>query len=190
MIWTLSLLLLASGIGQAGDSTWQAITTEGVVRASAAVDSVYLDRRIPGTTVSGGDFAAYLMARLGTRRFPPDFGFRVQVDSSQIRIGGRVADLPPEARNALGPLVMVLAPDTWLEGQVQLLSAGPQAVRFHLKGATIGGIAVPEQVLASTMESVGTGYPALTKTGRDLFVQVPTGATMRLGDGGVVLRGP
>jgi hypothetical protein len=154
------------------------------------VDSVFVDRQLPTARVPGGDFAAYLMARLGTRRFPPDFGFRVQVDSSLIRIGGRVADLPADARASLGPLVTFVPANTWIEGQVQLLPAGSRAVRFHLASATIGGIPVPETLLASTMESVGAGYPALTQTGRDLLVQIPAGAAMRLGDGGVMLRGP
>ncbi len=166
------------------------ITAEGVYRASAAVDSVYIDRLLPAATVSGGDFTAYLMARLGIRRLPPDFRYRVAVAGSQIRIGGRVSELPAEARAALNPLVVWLAPEAWLEAQVELVPAGREAVRFHLRSASVEGIPVPEPVLASVMAGVGEQYPALTKTGRDLLVQIPPGAAMRLVDGGVTLVGP
>jgi hypothetical protein len=172
------------------DSAWQAITDEGVFRASAVVDSVYIDRLLPAAAVSGGDFTAYLMARLGIRGLPPDFRYRVAVDSTQIRIGGRVSDLPGEARAALHPLVTWLAPEAWLEAQVALWPAGREAVRFHLRSVSVEGIPVPEAVLAPVLAGVGAQYPALTKTGRDLLVQIPPGAAMRLVPGGVVLVGP
>ncbi len=180
---------LAGSIGTP-DSAWQAITGEGVWRAAAAVDSVYIDRLVPAASVSGGDFTAYLMARLGVRRLPPDFRYRVAVDSAQIRIGGRVSDLPAEAREALHPLVTWLAPEAWLEAQVELLPAGREAVRFHLRSASVEGVPVPEAVLAPVMAAVGQQYPALTRTGRDLLVQIPPGAGMRLMAGGVLLIGP
>jgi hypothetical protein len=175
---------------QQGDSTWKPIATEGVLRASAIVDSVFVDQHLKQATVEGGDFTAYLMARLGIPTLPPDFGFRVRVDSSMIRIGGRISDLPAQAKQALAQLVMVLPPSTRLEAQVTLLPAGKQAVRFQLNGATVQGIPVPEAVLNSMMRNVGQQYPALTETGRDLFVQVPTGGRMTLVPGGVQLTAP
>ncbi len=149
------------------------IEAAGVVRAAALVDSVYLDRSLPRATVDGGDFTAYLLARLGLRSLPPDFGFRVGIDTALIRIGGRIADLPGEARQALSQLVLLLPPETRLEAQVELLPAGREAVRFHLRGATVQGLPVPEMFLGSLMADVGRQYPALTETGRDLFVQLP-----------------
>lgn len=183
------VLQLAGPIG-VPDSSWQAITGEGVLRASAVVDSVYIDRLLPAATVSGGDFTAYLMARLGIRRLPPDFHYRVAVDSTQIRIGGRVSELPAEARAALHPLVTWLAPEAWLEAQVELLPAGREAVRFRLRSARVKGMPIPEAVLAPVLAGVGEQYPALTRTGRDLLVQIPPGAAMRLVPGGVELIGP
>jgi hypothetical protein len=138
----------------------------------------------------GGDFTAYLLARLGARRLPPDFGYRVAVDSTLLRIGGTVAQLPREAREALGLLVMFLAPDTRLEAEVELASAGPQAVRFHLRTATINGVPIPETVMIPVLQDVGRQYPALTRTGRDLYVQIPAGAAMNLLPGAVGLTGP
>jgi hypothetical protein len=154
------------------------------------VDSVYVDRLLPVATVDGGDFTAYLMARLGARNLPPDFGYRVAVDTSMLRIGGRISDLPPEARAALSQLVLVLPPDTRLEAQVTLLPAGREAVRFHLREVRVGGVPVPETFLQPLMRGIGKQYPALTATGRDLFIQIPAGGKMALVSGGVRLTEP
>jgi hypothetical protein len=172
------------------DPVWKPIGPEGVLRASALVDSVFVDHQLGRATVDGGDFAAYLMARLGASNLPRDFGYRVAIDTSGIRIGGRVADLPPEARRALAQLIMILPADTRLEAQIALQSAGREAVRFHLQGATIHGIPVPETLLQPMMAQVGRQYPALTGSGRDLLVQVPLGGRVELVPGGVRLTGP
>ena len=191
------LVALATALGamaqlhaQQPDPAWKPIASEGVPRASAIVDSVFVDRRLREATVDGGDFTAYLMARLGIRTLPPDFGYRVRVDTSMIRIGGRIADLPPDAQRALAQLVLVLPPTTRLEAQITLLPAGREAVRFHLAGATVQGIPVPETVLQPLMASVGRQHPALTESGRDLLVQVPAGGKMALEPGAVRLTAP
>lgn len=166
------------------------IAAEGVFRASALVDSVFIDRLLPTATVDGGDFAAYLMARLGARNLPPDFGLTVEIDTSLIRIGGRLADLPQEARQALSQLVLLLPPETRLEAQVELARAGSEAVRFHLAAVTVEGVAIPEPFLAALMANIGSQYPALTASGRDLYVRVPSGATIALKPGAVTLNSP
>jgi hypothetical protein len=186
----LASCLASTVAAQSADSIGRPISADGVTRASALVDSVYVDRLLPSAVVDGGDFTAYLMARLGVRTLPPDFGYRVTVDSSLIRIAGRVADLPSEARQALARLLLVLPPETHLEAQIELLPAGREAVRFHLRGATVQGLPIPEPFLAPIMADIGRRYPALTATGRDLYVQVPAGARMRLVQGGVALTGP
>jgi hypothetical protein len=168
----------------------QPITAEGVARASALVDSVFIDRVLPRATVEGGDFTAYLMARLGVQAIPPDFAYRVTVDTTGLCIGGRITDLPREARAALAQMVFLLPPETRLEGRVELHPAGKEAVRFHLAGATVHGVPVPEAVFAPLMADVGRQYPTLTATGRDLFVQIPAGASLRFVVGGVELIGP
>jgi hypothetical protein len=85
---------------------------------------------------------------------------------------------------------MVLPPDTRLEAQIELLPAGPEAARFRLRSATVQGIPVPEAFLGSMLAEVGRQYPALTPSGRDLLVQIPTGARMVLLPGAVELIGP
>lgn len=187
---TAILCLTGASLEAQQDAGWQRITPEGVQRASGIVDSVYVDRLLPQGQAEGGDFTAYLMARLGIPALPDDFGFRVQVDSSALRIGGTIADLSGEARRALAQLVMILPPSTRLEARVTLLPAGGRAVRFHLDGATVQGIPVPESVLGPMMRSVGKDYPALTETGRDLFIQIPANGKMKLIPGAVLMVGP
>lgn len=190
----IAALVLASAPAAAQASAegedWAAIAAPGVARASALVDSVYVDRLLTQAVVPGGDFAAYLMARLGMRALPPDFGFKVAIDTVLIRIAGRISDLPSEARQALSQLVLMLPAQTRLEARVELLPAGPEAVHFRLRSATVDGIAIPEMLLAPLMGSVGRQYPALTETGRDLYVQIPAGASVKLTSGAVVLTGP
>ena len=52
------------------------------------------------------------------------------------------------------------------------------------------GIPIPESVLGPAMRSVGRDYPALTETGRDLFIQIPADGKMKLMPGAVLLIGP
>lgn len=191
--WSALLLLTllpAAAWAQEPDSSWKLIRPDGVARASALVDSVFVDRQLPAAPVDGGDFAAYLMARLGATNLPPDFNYRVATDSTQIRIAGNLSDLPPEARRALSQLLMLFSPDSRVEVRITLFGAGKQAVRFHLDAVSIRGIPVPESILQPVMTNIGRQYPALTATGRDLYVQVPERATMQLVTGGVRLAGP
>jgi hypothetical protein len=49
---------------------------------------------------------------------------------------------------------------------------------------------VPDDVLQVVMSDVGRRYPALSRTGRDLFVEIPSGASMTLVPDGVRLGAP
>ncbi len=190
---TLMSLTLATGtVAAQTDSAAgpRPIAPDGVYRASALVDSVFIDRLLPRATVDGGDFAAYLMARLGARDLPPDFAFTVAIDTALIRIAGRIADLPPDARAALSQLVLLLPADTRLEAGIELARAGREAVRFHLRTISVQGVPIPEAFLVPLMADIGRQYPVLTASGRDLYVQLPAGATMTLIPGGVALNGP
>ncbi len=166
------------------------ITNEGVVRASAVVDSVLLDGRAPERVVAVGDFASYLMARLGVVPIPADLRFRVLPDTAALRLTGRVADLPPQAVSEIGPFVAFLDPGTRLDALVALSRENPRAYRFRLTEVLIGGTRVPDDVLQMVMSDVGRRYPALSRTGRDLFVEVPAGATIELVPGGIRLGAP
>ena len=162
----------------------------GVLRTSALVDSVYLDRTRLDGTADGGDFTSYLLARLGVRRIPDDLGFRVAVDTGHILISGTVADFPQESHAVLAPLFAFVGPETPISAGVTLTRAGPRAVHFRLHSATLGGFLIPEALLQSVLGGVGAQYPALTASGRDLYVEVPTDAGMNLVPGGIHLTAP
>ncbi len=166
------------------------ITNEGVLRASAVVDSVLLDGQADERVVGAGDFASYLMARLGVVPIPAELRFRVVPDTVALRLTGRVADLPPEAVSEIGPFVAFLDPGTRLDALVALTRENPRAYRFRLAEVLIGGTRVPDDILQMVMSDVGRRYPALSRTGRDLFVEVPAGATIALVPGGVRLVAP
>jgi hypothetical protein len=190
---TLTALALLTRVAPAqmpDDPAWKPLTNAGILRASAVVDSVMVDRQLGQATIDAGDFTSYLMARLGILRIPDDLAFRVASDTMVLRIGGRLRELPAEARRALSGLVAILPPDTRLEAQITLQAAGPAAYRFHLEGATVQGIPIPDALLGSVMADVGGQYPALTRTGRDLYVQIPPGARVTLSDGSIALTGP
>jgi hypothetical protein len=176
--------------GQALEVSGDPLTNEGVVRASALVDSVFIDRVIPRATAAGGDFASHLMARLGVVPIPSDLRFRVMVDSQRILLRGRSMDLPAAARAELGGFLQMVPPEAMIEADVRLVPIGLRGVRFHLRAVYIDGVPVPDFILQSVMTEVGRRYPALTSTGRDLVVQIPERARIVLTPAGVDLLGP
>ncbi len=162
----------------------------GILRASAVVDSVFVDRTLPHGFVFGGDWGAYLMARLGAVPIPEDLKIEVVADTQRIVLRTRVGDLPLLAKQALGPLLGMVPPETMLEGEIGLDRLGPQVVRFRLAAVRLNDLQVPERFLQEVMAGVGRQYPALTHTGRDLLIQIPLDAEVLLAPGGVRLIGP
>jgi len=156
------------------------ISSDGVVRATQIVDAVFVTRKAHAGAVGGADWVAYMMARLGIRPIPDLPGVAVAVDTGGIVMSSKLGDLPPQTRTELGPLVGFLDPSTPIAADITLTRAGPQAVRFHLQTLSVAGFGVPEMFLASYLADVGKRYPALTATGRDLLVQVPTGGRLTL----------
>lgn len=149
------------------------VSIEGILRASAVVDSVFIDRLIPAGDIAPGDFGAYLLARLGVEPFPEDLAWRVTADSGILMIRGRFKDIPEESRGLFGNLLLFVDSTTTLEAEVRPGPAGPGLARFRLNRVLINGVAVPEFVMVSILNSVGREYPALTESGRDLYLQVP-----------------
>lgn len=162
----------------------------GVIRASAVVDSVFVDRTLPHGFVFAGDWGAYLMARLGIQPIPPELKIEVLADTSNILLHTRVGDLPPEALAALGPLLGFLPPETIVTGVIGLEKIAREVVRFRLDAVRIHDVPVPDPLLHQVMAGVGKQYPALTHTGRDLLIQIPLDADVVLAPGGVLLIGP
>ena len=164
------------------------ITPAGVARAQAVVDSVFLDRRAMEGSIEGGDWASYLMVRLGVTPLPDSVGVLVTVDSQRIVFSGRIQDLPAEARAMLGALTALVDSSTVLRADIVLLPASKGLAHFQLHGVSVGMFPVPEIMLRSMLFDVGERYPALTQSGRDLFVQIPEDGRVTLVTGAVQLR--
>jgi len=185
-----ALLAATEARAQSHEATVPVISSTGVVRATEVVDAVFVSRRRHAGAIGGADWVAYMMARLGIHPIPDLPGVAVAVDSAGIVMSSRLGDLPPQTRTELGPLVGFLDPSTPIAADISLFRAGPQAVRFHLESLSVAGFAVPEMFLASYLADVGKRYPALTATGRDLLVQVPTGGRVTLARDSVRLALP
>lgn len=178
--------LLAQQTGLPGPQTGR-ITPAGVARAQAVVDSVFLDRRLEAGSIEGGDWASYLMVRLGINPLPDSVGMVVAVDTLLITFSGRIQDLPPEAQAMVGPLLALLDPATILSAEIELVPAAQGLAHFRLRGVKVGVFPIPETMLRSMLLDIGERYPALTKTGRDLYVQIPADGKVALGQGVVLL---
>ena len=166
------------------------ITPAGVARAQAVVDSVFLDRKLREGFIEGGDWASYLMVRLGVTPLPDSIGIKVSTDSQAIAFTGRIQDLPPEGREMMGPLLALMDSTTVLRAEVVLLPSSRGLAHFQLSRVTVGGFPVPEIVLRSMLFNIGDRYPELTKSGRDLFVQIPPDGSVALVKDGVRITAP
>jgi hypothetical protein len=161
------------------------LSSAGVLRASARVDSVYVARINRQAFVDAGDFASYLIARLGVRPFPDNLAINVGVDTGAVTLSSQVQQLPPAVKASLGPALMFLDPSSVIAADVALFKNQPGVMRFHLRSLLVNGVAMPEALLSPLMSQVGARYPALTQTGRDILISIPQDGTMRLENGGV-----
>lgn len=191
--WLVGLATIVAGsplAAQTPDSLRGRLSNDGVLRASTVVDSVFLDRTKPLAAIDGGDWASYLLARLDAGRIPDGLGIEILVDTARIVVRGRLQDLPPETRGLLGPVASMVDSSTMIVATVIMQRTGREVVRFWLRGLTVGGFPFPEFLLGSMMASIGRQYPALTATGRDLYVQVPSDGKMSLGPGTIIIAAP
>lgn len=161
------------------------LSKAGVARASALVDSVFVDRTRRDGLINPGDWASYLLARLGVNQIPDSLGIRVEVDTTHIEVRGRLQDLPPEARGLLGPVASMVDSSTMIVADVTLQRTGPEVARFWLRGIKVNGMSFPDFLLGGMMAQVGRQYPALTSSGRDLYVQVPADGVLALTPGAI-----
>jgi len=161
------------------------LSSAGVSRAAARVDSVYVARINRRAFVDAGDFASYLIARLGVQPFPDNLAINVGVDTGAVTLSSQVQQLPPAVKASLGPALMFLDPSSVIAAEVSLFKNQPGVMRFHLRSLLINGVPMPEALLSPLMSQVGSRYPALTQTGRDILIAIPQDGTMRLENGGV-----
>lgn len=188
MTFALTAFLLAQA-ALPSDTTGALMTNAGVIRAAGTVDSVFVAKTRDSALVNAGDWTAYLMARLGVKPIP-EMGLRVIIDSTRLRVLGKLSDIPPEARANLASLLAMLDPATPVVAVITLDRAASHAIRFHLDSAYVAGFLIPEGILGPALRVVGDKYPVLANGGRDLFVEIPQGALVQLTPAGVRLVGP
>jgi len=166
------------------------ITNAGVARANRAVDSVFIARTLPADTIEIGDFAGYLIARLGVPPFSDSLNFAVTADTLRARITGRLMDFPVEARSELGPIFTFIDSTSVFTIDVSMPQHSDRLMLFRLERATIRGIPIPDMLLDPALTEYARRYPVLAGGGRELLVEMPPGATARLVTNGVAIYLP
>ena len=82
MRWLLLGLAFAGGTAAAQTPPAPGrLSNDGVVRAASQVDSVFVDRTKQSALIDGGDWASYLLARLGAGPIPDSLGIAIGIDS-------------------------------------------------------------------------------------------------------------
>lgn len=159
------------------------LTNAGVVRATAQVDSVFIRRVVPTITLDVGDFAAYLLARVGAPPFADSTGFRVTADSSLVRIAGRLRDFPPEKQRELGPFLLLLDSTALFVAELSMPQRDSGVIRLRLERILVNGMPIPEVLLAPAIAAYGVNYDELSGGGREFLVAMPPRGTARLHEG-------
>lgn len=167
------------------------ITNAGVVRATAATDSVFIARTLLVDTVDIGDFTAFLLAQIGAPPFDSTLAFKVVSDSARVRISGRIMDFPPEQRSELGPLFGFLDSTTVVTAEVSMPQADGGIMVFRLERLLVKGFAIPDILLLGALAKYRTQYPKmLSAGGKEFLAAMPKEARASLTTNGIVLRMP
>ncbi|HEY4319682.1 MAG TPA: hypothetical protein VGM77_00780 [Gemmatimonadales bacterium] len=167
------------------------ITNAGVLRATAATDSVFIQRSLLVDTVDIGDFTAFLLANIGAPPFPDSLGFRVTADSQRIWLTGRLADFPAENRADLGPIFSFLDPRSPVTAEVSMPQSDSGILIFRLERLSVKGFVVPDLLLLAAMSKFKQEYPRmLAGDGREFHVATPVQAHARLVRNAIVLEMP
>lgn len=195
MRFLLILILLATPLAtvvsqQSASGRGSRITNEGVVRAAATVDSVFLDRTHLVDTVDVGDFTAYLLARLGVPPFEDSLGFRVVSDTQRVRIEGRMMDFPAETRAELGIIFSFIDSTAPLVAEISMPQRANGLMRFRLERVSVNGFGVPDFLLNPALAEYHRRYPVLSANGREFLVAMPPEATAAMVAPGIELRMP
>lgn len=191
MLATLAALLGPTTLAaQSAATPGSPITNEGVVRASQAVDAVFLDRVRLIDTVDVGDFTSYLIARMGAPPFEEGTAFRVTADSTRARITGRLMDFPADTRSELGPIFAFVDSTSAFAAEVALVERAHGIMRWRLMRVTVNGFPIPDFLLVPALREYNRRYPVLGNNGRDFLVAMPPEATAALVLNGLEIRMP
>lgn len=167
------------------------ITNAGVVRATAATDSVFIARTRLADTINIGDFAAFLLAQIGAPRFDDSLAFKVTADSARVRIAGRLLDFPPSSRAELGPIFGFLDSTSVFVAEVSMPQADSGIMVFRLERLLVQGYPVPDILVLTALAQYRARYPKmLAAGGKEFLAAMPLEGRARLITNAIVLRMP
>ena len=167
------------------------ISNAGVLRAEAATDSVFINRSRLVDTVDIGDFASFLLARIGAPPFDDSLAFKVTADSQRIHISGRLMDFPADSRAEIGPIFRFLDSTSVWVAQISMPQAENGIIIFRFEGLRVSGLPIPDLLVAAALDEYRQRYPRmLAANGREFHVEIPREARVRLVHNGIVLRMP
>lgn len=184
--------LVTPRIARAQDSLrGSRVTNAGVVRANAATDSVFVLRAKTRDSVDIGDFASYLLARIGAPPFPDSLAFRVTSDSARVKISGRLMDFPEDSRAELGPIFSFLDSTSVIVAEISMPQADNGIMVFRLERITVRGFPIPDLLTMAAMSKYRALYPTmLAAGGREFHAEIPREAHARLTTNAIVLTMP
>jgi hypothetical protein len=192
--WTaIAVLLVAVARPANGQDTLPGsrITNAGVIRATAATDSVFIARLRTVDTLDIGDFAAFLLAQIGAPRFDDSLAFKVTSDSLRVRISGRIMDFPASSRAELGPIFGFLDSTTVFTAEVSMPQTDGGIMVFRLERLLVHGFAIPDLLVLGALEKYRAQYPKmLAAGGKEFHAAIPREARAALITNGIVLRMP
>lgn len=167
------------------------ITNAGVVRAGSATDSVFVARTRAVDTINIGDFASFLIAKLGGTTLYDSLAFKVTSDSQRVRISGRLMDFPPDSRAELGPIFSFLDSTSVFVAEISMPQASGGIMVFRLERITVRGLTIPDLLLLAALSSYRARYPdKLAAGGKEFHVEIPRAARATLIQDAMVLGMP
>lgn len=188
--WT-ALLIVAVAHPANGQDTLPGsrITNLGVVRATAATDSVFIARTHTADTVDIGDFTAFLLAQIGAPRFDDSLAFKVTSDTQRVRISGRIMDFPASSRAELGPIFAFLDSMTVFVAEVSMPQADSGIMVFRLERLLVHGFPIPDLLVFGALAQYRAQYPKmLAAGGKEFHAAMPHQARAALITNAIVLR--
>lgn len=192
-IVTLTLIAFGTAVPARAQDTLPGsrLTNAGVVRAGSATDSVFVARTRLVDTIDIGDFASFLVAKLGGTSLYDSLAFKVTSDSLRVRISGRLMDFPPDSRAELSPIFAFLDSMSVFVAEISMPQADGGILVFRLERITVRGLTIPDLLLLAALSSYRAKYPdKLAAGGKEFHAEIPRDARAKLVHDAIVLRMP
>jgi len=190
--WLLALLAIGTVQAHAQDTLpGTRFSNAGVVRAGSATDSVFVARLRTVDTINIGDFASFLIAKLGGTTLYDSLQFKVTSDSLRVRIAGRLMDFPPDSRGEISPIFAFLDSTSVFVAEISMPQADSGIMVFRLERLTVRGLPIPDLLVLAALSSYRAKYPdKLAAGGKEFHVEIPRMAHARLIKDAIILRMP